>query len=107
MSSFYSSFVSSAQRLPNGNTMITEGHDGRIFEVTPEQEIVWEYMSPYTGKALKTNLVYRAYRLPYEWVPQAARPVEKTVARLDNNRFRVPGSVPKRPEKVTSLKQGK
>ena len=101
---FYSSFVSSAQRLPNGNTMITEGHDGRIFEVTPEQEIVWEYLSPYTGKALKTNLVYRAYRLPYEWAPQAARPVEKAVARLDNNLFRVPGSFQKRPQKVTSLK---
>ena len=107
MSGFYSSFVSSAQRLPNGNTMITEGHDGRIFEVTPEQDIVWEYLSPYTGKTLKTNLVYRAYRLPYEWVPQAARPEELAVARLDNNRFRVPGGIQKRPQKVTSLKHGK
>jgi hypothetical protein len=105
MSGFYSSFVSSAQRLPNGNTMITEGYDGRIFEVTPEQEIVWEYLSPYTGRSLKTNLVYRAYRLPYEWVPQAVRPAEKAVDRLDNNKFRVPGSVQKRPQKVTSLKQ--
>ena len=33
-SRFYSPFVSGAQRLPNGNTLITEGSDGRIFEVT-------------------------------------------------------------------------
>jgi hypothetical protein len=63
---FYSSFVSSAQRLPNGNTLITEGADGRLFEVTPEHEIVWEYISPYFGEKDNFNLVYRAYRVPYE-----------------------------------------
>ena len=107
MTGLYSSFVSSAQRLPNGNTLITEGHCGRIFEITAEHEIVWEYLSPYTSKMLKTNMVYRAYRVPYEWVPQMDRPEEKAIARLDNNKFRVPGSVQKRPLKVTSIKQGK
>ena len=34
---FYSHYVSGAQRLANGNTMITEGADGRIFEVTAER----------------------------------------------------------------------
>ena len=48
-SRFYSPFVSSAQRLPNGNTLITEGSDGRIFEVTRNHELVWEYISPYRG----------------------------------------------------------
>lgn len=104
MGSLYSSFVSSAQRLPNGNTMITEGHCGRFLEVTPECEIVWEYMSPYTGKRLKTNMVYRAYRVPYEWVPQVDRPEEVEISRLDNNKFRVPGTVYRRPLKVTSIK---
>ena len=28
---FFSHYVSGAQRLPNGNTMITEGADGRLF----------------------------------------------------------------------------
>ncbi|MCG8637297.1 MAG: aryl-sulfate sulfotransferase, partial [Desulfobacterales bacterium] len=42
---FYSPFVSSAQRLPNGNTLITEGASGKIFEVTRDHEIVWEYIS--------------------------------------------------------------
>ena len=32
---FYSPFISGMQRLPNGNTTITEGSHGRIFEVTP------------------------------------------------------------------------
>lgn len=46
---FYSPFISGMQRLPNGNTMITEGSHGRIFEVTPEHELVWEYVCPYWG----------------------------------------------------------
>ena len=49
-SRFYSPFISSAQRLPNGNTLVTEGSDGRIFEVTRDHELVWEYISPYWGK---------------------------------------------------------
>jgi hypothetical protein len=34
---------SAQQRLPNGNTLITESNNGRIIEVTPEGELVWEY----------------------------------------------------------------
>jgi hypothetical protein len=29
------------QRLPNGNTLITNSDGGEVFEVTPEREIVW------------------------------------------------------------------
>ena len=39
---FYSPIVSAAQRLPNGNTLITEGTGGRLIEVTPDHRIVWE-----------------------------------------------------------------
>jgi len=45
--SFYSPFVSGVQRLKSGNTLITTGVNGRVFEVTPEKEIVWEYWNPY------------------------------------------------------------
>ena len=87
---FFSHYVSSAQRLVNGNTFITEGADGRLFEVTPEGAIVWEYVSPYfTEGANKTNRVYRAYRLPYTWVPQLERPVERAVVPPDIRNFRV------------------
>ncbi len=44
---FYSRTCGSAQRLPNGNTLITESDGGRAFEVTPDQRIVWEYYTPY------------------------------------------------------------
>ena len=90
---FYSPFISSAQRLPNGNTLITEGSDGRIFEVTPEHELVWEYISPYWRQGpMHLNLVYRAYRAPYDWVPQLETPREKAIGRLDVTTFRVPGA---------------
>ena len=89
---FFSNFVSSAQRLPNGNTLITEGANGRIFEVTAESEIVWEYVSPYfderdTGP---TNSIFRAHRVPYDWVPQLEHPVETAVIPPPNEEFRVP-----------------
>ena len=45
--SFYSQAISSCERLPNGNTLICEGSPGRIFEVTPHKEIVWEYVNPF------------------------------------------------------------
>ena len=47
--SFYSPFMGSAQRLPNGKTLIDEGIWGRFIQVTPRHKIVWEYVSPFTG----------------------------------------------------------
>jgi hypothetical protein len=69
--SFYSPVISSAERLPNGNTLICEGSAGRIFEVTPDKEIVWEYIYPvFTpgaraaggGPRDASNTVFRAHR---------------------------------------------
>ena len=34
-------------RLPNGNTLITASESGRIIELDPQREIVWEYLSPH------------------------------------------------------------
>ena len=45
--SFFSANISGAQRLPNGNTLVCEGAAGRLFEVTAEGAIVWEYVNPY------------------------------------------------------------
>lgn len=52
--SFYSAFISGAQRLKNGNTLITEGMRGRFFEIDKDESIVWEYWNPYKHQ----------YRLP-------------------------------------------
>ena len=46
---FYSSNISGAQRLPNGNTLDHRRRAGRLFEVTRDGTIVWEYMSPFFG----------------------------------------------------------
>ena len=46
---FYSRVRSGQERLPNGNTLITESDGGRLFEVTREGEIVWEYLNPERG----------------------------------------------------------
>jgi hypothetical protein len=102
--SFFSAAISSAQRLPNGNTLITEGDGGRIFEVTRDLEIVWEYIYPvydWAGlggrlpgwapvKVQKTNMVYRAYRYPYNYVPQLPKPVERSVTPPPLETWRIP-----------------
>jgi len=72
---FFSARVSGAQRLENGNTLICEGGAGRIFEVTVDGDIVWEYISPYTGEIdaeVPRNQTYRAYRVPASWLPEGA-----------------------------------
>lgn len=43
---FYSDQCGSNQRLPNGNTLITETDRGKAFELTPEGEIAWKYFNP-------------------------------------------------------------
>ncbi len=43
---FFSSFVSSAQRLPNGNTLVASGSQGGMFEVDHAGALVWLYAPP-------------------------------------------------------------
>jgi hypothetical protein len=87
---FFSTNISGAQRLPNGNTLITAGAGGRMFEVTPKGEIVWEYMFPLFSGANASNAVYRAYRIPYGWIPQLTKPNERRVTPPALGEFRVP-----------------
>ena len=94
-SKFYSPYVSSAQRLPNGNTLVDEGSDGRLIEVTPDHEIVWEWICPYYShneEGPRNNMVYRAYRYPYSYVPQEPVPQEVPVERIDNATWRLPNA---------------
>lgn len=73
--SFYTSFVGSTQRLPNGNTLINEGMNGRIFQITKQGEIVWEYQNPYIGtftcgkNLVEDPMIYRAQAVPWDWLP--------------------------------------
>jgi hypothetical protein len=59
---FYTYQKGSAQRLPNGNTLICDGDNGRAFEVTRDGEIVWEWLNPAMLKEHRVQL-YRIERL--------------------------------------------
>ena len=56
---FYSSFISGAERLPNGNTLVCSGAQGEFFELTAEKKVVWKYLNPYStpgpGRPLSSN----------------------------------------------------
>ncbi len=47
MTSFYSPHMGGVKRLPSGNTLICEGNKGCLFEVTPDGDIVREFVSPH------------------------------------------------------------
>jgi Arylsulfotransferase (ASST) len=70
---FFSPRISNAQRLANGNTLICEGDFGRLFEVTEDGEVVWEYVNPYFGgpSNAQHNRVFRAYRYNAEEIARA------------------------------------
>ncbi len=89
---FFSTNISGAQRLPNGNTLITEGAPGRVFEVNAARETVWEFMNPPGEGGRRSNAVYRAYRLPYAWIPQVAAPREVAIVPPAPGSFHVPGT---------------
>jgi len=81
-SKFFSHSWGSVQRLPNGNTFSLDCHKGRLFEVTPSGEIVWEYISPFAGawggKRLDRGM-YRAYRYGYNEISEVD-PIFKNTA---------------------------
>ena len=72
----YSSGLSSVQILPNGNTLICSGRFGYSFELTPNNDIVWEYKTPLVmGQpatqgdtlAINNNLTFRLKRYPADY----------------------------------------
>lgn len=73
-----STIRSDQQRLENGNTLITESDGGRIVEVTPDGEIVWEMVNPVRGGEgdKKIPIVAWSQRLdPASFDPDLLQPV--------------------------------
>ncbi|MDG2304630.1 MAG: arylsulfotransferase family protein [Candidatus Binatia bacterium] len=72
-SSLYTPTRGSAERLPNGNTLVVESGKGRVFEVTRSGEIVWDFFNPdiieTKGKRHRAN-IYRMPRLPRPLIDQ-------------------------------------
>jgi len=65
------------QRLENGNTLITESERGRVFEITAEGEVVWEFYHPDQQNADNSThpesygrrqWIYRMARYPLEMI---------------------------------------
>ena len=94
----YSPSCTRALNSLNGNRSAIETRRHKylviIIEATADHRIVWEYISPYWGEHFKMNMVYRAYRVPYEWVPQLDRPRQTAIEPIDVTTFRVPGAAP-------------
>ena len=72
---FYSIYLSNAQRLVNGNTLINAGSPGRIFEIDPERNTVWQYEIPLfgdfpatQGDNINNNSNFRAYKYPPDFL---------------------------------------
>ncbi len=67
---FFSRIMSSAQRLPNGNTLICDADSGYVFEIDSNNNKVWEYINPQTvagtifsqGDIAESNLIFRAFK---------------------------------------------
>jgi len=78
---FFAEAISGCQRLPNGNTLICDGTSGVFFEVTPDKQVVWEYVCPVTGsgpikqgdpipldhRAHMMNAVFKTTRYPADF----------------------------------------
>lgn len=62
---FFSGHISGAHRLPNNSVVVCEGSSGRVFEVTRNGEVVWEWTNPFTNIGPRGNTsvsMYRAHR---------------------------------------------
>jgi len=78
---FFAEAISGAQRLPNGNTLICDGTHGRLFEITPEKELVWDYLCPVSNNGIMNqgdeieldirnhqyNAVFKVHRYPSDF----------------------------------------
>lgn len=83
-SALFSRVVSSTQLLPNNNMLICSGKPGYIFELTPQNEIVWEYKNPFSNGTPITqgevsnsnNLIFRFNRYPENFAGFEGRMLE-------------------------------
>ena len=74
----YSREAGAIQRLPNGNTLMTESDRGRGVEVTPDGRVVWEFVNPHRAGEQNELIaaLYDVVRVPREsvrWLATAAR----------------------------------
>jgi hypothetical protein len=69
---FFSRGRGACQALPNGDVLITESAKGRVFEVTRDGRIVWEFFNPSREREHRGTF-YRAIRYPPDVVEPLLR----------------------------------
>ena len=62
-SSFFDFWGGANQRLPNGNTLITDSVKGRVFELTKDFQIAWEFYNPDKDAEGRRATIYRMMRI--------------------------------------------
>jgi len=83
---FFSQTGSTCERLPNGNTVITESDNGRAFEVTPDGEIVWEFINTHRAGSQRelvatlNELIRIPPSFPLDWVKSPTAQVAASLA---------------------------
>jgi hypothetical protein len=60
---FFTLARGAAQRVPNGNTLITYSQKGTLFEVTPDGKTVWLYRNPTPAENHPRSMIVRARRV--------------------------------------------
>lgn len=79
--SFASGTLGGAQRLSDGNTLITNGLRGHIFEVTRDKKIVWDFINPHFTASTgpwPNNIVFKSRRYEIDqidWPEKISKPL--------------------------------
>ncbi len=75
---FYSPSRGSAERLPNGNCLIAHSDSGRLFEITQDGDIVWEFFNDTFDEKGRRDPLYRTKHYPVDAVPDVVleKPIE-------------------------------
>lgn len=81
---FFSIVQGGVQRLSNGNTLITASTSGHQFEITKEQKVVWDFISPIGNPGAKgpfrENVFFRGRRYgvnEINWPKSMPNPIPK------------------------------
>lgn len=83
---FFSACCGTVYRLPNGNTLTSETGAGRALEITPEGEVVWEFINPHRAGpddqliAQLFDTVRLPANFPLDWATGNAPPATASVA---------------------------
>ena len=75
-STWFAPFLSAVERLPNGNTLIANSHNMRIFEVTPDNEVVMDFVLEHLVPEELGHVggrIWRAFKHPADYPGLAGR----------------------------------